>query len=226
MADESELVIAGASGISASALLNATDFVKRGFGINPRMERLRDLAGPNDVIQILLPWLTWGAAALLLRDFGGKAFADQIAKRLADEVFDKAKALLSKKEPPAVPQDVMYSLKATVSSGIASGNTVILGFQVDDFRNVGIAIAEADDRAILEAMLLLTQIGPLLLADIEQLNAAAPGWYYEAKNEDCSGAIMQDTTGAATVVVRVPGSDRLKPYDTRILRYEVDGPIE
>jgi hypothetical protein len=197
------------------------------FRKEPRRIEMVGLAGPNDTLQILFDWATWHAFVGIVAG----AYFVKLAQMAAESTPSTIKTWFARNTPKPSDQperdDAIFKLLAAIDKAQKSGNSVIVGFPIDDpkfqRRNIGIQLAGASPEELAKAAIALASIGPDLMATISA--ALENGMIFaNVENSDCSAKIQFSNDGSCEVQL-ITSKTFNYPNDGKLLtiHYEPDG---
>lgn len=206
---------------SKEAVAAADDFLQSVFGEKPAFITLSHLAGPNDLVQILLDSAHWEALAKLVFSAGGVAFAAQIGTRAADAVWDGIGARFKRKDvskssgEDEKAEAASRSLDALIAKTMKLDNSVFLGLPSPNpnwfgRRNIGIPIQGESSNEVLRALGTLTLVGPELERIFGEIRLADPNANVDSVlNSGMGGSLLLLDDGSVEVylVINSIGSD-------------------
>ncbi|MCX5497654.1 hypothetical protein OSH11_23350 [Kaistia dalseonensis] len=217
--------IAIAYGTHMPSRQKASDLIERYFHIVPETERMRDLAGPNDTLQILLEWSWWKQLIVS----GAAIYVSAIVAEAGKDSWVGIKGLLTKrksdkkKTPPL--EDPIQELSTIAREAQGAGNSVILGLPLASQtpkRNIGIELSGFAPDEVFKAAATLALIGESLASTVDELVAQNYSVYAVEGNSDRSCRIRLNEDGSSAVAFRVHPTDFRSSYTLTVI-YDSSG---
>ncbi|CAN7582556.1 hypothetical protein [Mesorhizobium sp. LjNodule214] len=181
------------------------------------MRQVPGLAGPNDMVQILIqaaPWLTIYAL--------GKPFLDSMLKEAGKDAWDKIKSLCKKPIPTDLKEDDVGWLRVvfdTLKQARKDGNYVVLGFPVEETsfrgRSIGIELDEVTPESLVRTSAILANIGQEIETALQQYDRK----FAHSENRDCSCAITINADGTTECSFNVGAENG----ELVVLRFDASG---
>ena len=179
--------IAVAVSSPAGAAAELSNSIEEITGVRPQWVRLRDLAGPNATLQLLLDAEGW----ILVLKAVAAVYGFEIVKEMAKSTWKTAAPTLANAASAAL--DKVNGLVSILCSAARSGTTVILGLPTTPDgarRHVGIEIIDANPQEV-------TRIICVLAAHATEIETSLSSIHCRyAENSDCSVKLTLTDSGA------------------------------
>lgn len=124
-----------------------------------KQRHITGAAGPNELLQILLPYAP-GAAMFLLSKLAEKLFVDPLVEAAGETIKERAKLIVGKlKASPASLTQALTPASRELAKSRAAGNSTSIGIELDPTygRNAVVQVTEDDPERLGLLLLLLAE---------------------------------------------------------------------
>ncbi|RVD71382.1 MAG: hypothetical protein E5V62_25875 [Mesorhizobium sp.] len=211
------LTVTFSSPESGEAAAMSAAYMQKVIGENAVIRNAPGLAGPNDMVQILMHAAPWLAIYAL-----GRPFLESMLKEAGKDTWEAIKSRFKKPAPAAAKEDDVMYLRVvleTLAKAREEGNYVVLGFPIEETsfksRSIGIELEVVTPESLIMAAAILANIGDELESSLKEYDRKTS----EIENRDCSCAIIVRGDGTTECAFR----SETAPGQIVELRFDISG---